>query len=844
VSAQRASASFELPAHGAAGHRCTECESRLCARVEGMPGVSRVECDASGPLRVEFDPTVTTPEELDAETRRYGAELEGSYVHAVWRVTGLDCPDCARTAAKSVQMLPGVLAADLNFASGTLLVEYEPQTDPRAAVVKAVEATGHGAEPLGGAAIEGAEVSAGPSWWTRNRTLVAVVGSGAFTALAVALGWLAPGEIGLDSAAHIAAYASCVIAVLFGWVLLGPRAWSSLKTRSIDMNVLMLIAVTGAFALGDVVEAASVVFLYSLGGWLESRALARTRSSIRDLMELAPLTARVVGAGEAAEVAAPGAAVAAEPHAEVAAPDAAAPATAAAPAAEAAPAAAALQRPYAAEVALDAVPVGALIRIRPGERIPLDGVVTTGFSAVDEAPITGEPLPAEKREGDRVFAGSLNTTGLLEVRVSAAAKDSTLARVVQLVEQAQAAKAPVQQLVDRFSRVYTPAVVVLAIAVALVPPLLGLGAWSVWATRALVLLVVACPCALVISTPVSLVSAISRAGRDGVLVKGGAYLEVAARIRAVAFDKTGTLTAGRPKLAQVRPFHDDVPVPDLLAVAAAVEQHSNHPIARAVLEAAVDDGLPVAPVTEFEELPGRGVQGVVHGELIRIVSPAFAEEIASLTEAQRARILSAQSEGRTVLVVVHEAAALGLLGVEDPLREEAGWVVGRLHDRGVEHTVMLTGDNEATAAAVAERAGLIEHMAGLLPADKVEAVLRLKERFGAVAMVGDGVNDAPALAASDLGIAMGAAGSDTALATADVALMADDLSALPGFFELGRRTLRIIKQNVGFSVLIKVVVLVAAVFGYANMWLAVFADTGVALLVILNGMRLLRPRRS
>ena len=338
---------------------------------------------------------------------------------------------------------------------------------------------------------------------------------------------------------------------MFGWLLLGQRAVASLKARSVDMNVLMLIAVTGAFALGDYVEAAAVVFLYTLGGWLESRALARTRTSIRDLMELAPQLARVVNAdGEA-------------------------------------------------ELPLESVAVGVIVRVRPGERMPVDGLVAEGFSAVDEAAITGESLPAEKHLGDRVFAGSLNTTGLLDVTVTAVASDSTLARVVQLVEQAQAAKAPVQQLVDRFSRVYTPSVVVLALAVATIPPLVGLGSWATWVMRALVLLVVACPCALVISTPVSLVSAISRAGRDGVLVKGGVYLEVAARVRAVAFDKTGTLTAGRPRLAQVRPFDAEVSAGELLALAAAIEQHSNHPVARAIVQAAADDGLPLAPVTEF-----------------------------------------------------------------------------------------------------------------------------------------------------------------------------------------------------------------------------------------------------
>ncbi len=735
MSPQRATATFELPAHGEGGHRCQRCESRLCARVEEIPGVLRVECEASGPMRVDFDPGRISEDALGNQTLRFGAELEGVYAHAVWRITGLDCPDCARGLEKSVAAIPGVVSADLNFARGTLLVEYERASDPRRSVVRAIESSGNAAEQIGGPA-EGA-APAGASWWIRNRTLVAVVGSGVGTAFALTVTWLMPGALAFDSLAHGAGLVACVLAVAFGWALLGPRAWSSLKAASIDINVLMIVAVTGALALADYVEAASVVFLYTLGGWLESRALARTRSSIRDLMELAPQHARVISGASATDT------------------------------------------------PLDAVAVGALVRIRPGERVPLDGIVAAGSSAVDEAAITGEPLPADKTVGDRVFSGSLNSSGLLDVTVTAAASDSTLARVVQLVEQAQAAKAPVQQAVDRFSRVYTPGVVVLAVAVAVAPPLLGLGAPLMWITRALVLLVVACPCALVISTPVSLVSAISRAGRDGVLVKGGAYLEVAAHVRAIAFDKTGTLTRGRPVLVDVEPFHDAVTPAELLAIAAAVEEHSNHPVARTIVRAAEEGGVQHAAVSEFEELAGRGVQAKLDGACIRVTSPVFAKEIGDLTRAQADVIAQAQGEGHTVLVVLREAEPLGLLGVADPLREEAAQVVSALRRQGVEHTVMLTGDNEATAAAVAARAGLSAHMASLLPADKVDAVLRLRERFGAVAMVGDGHNDAPALAAADIGIAMGAAGSDTALETADVALMADDLSALPGFVALG-----------------------------------------------------------
>ena len=684
-------------------------------------------------------------------------------------------------------MVPGVVSAELNYASSMLLVEYDPLQSPQAAIAAVVRRSGHGIEPVSAV---GTAAEATPTWWEANRTTVAVVGSG----LLVAIGWVAR-LFASGSIAGAVSTTAFVLAVLAGWTVLVPRAVASARARSVDMNVLMVIAVAGALGIGEYSEAAAVVFLFALGGWLEARAVARTRGSIRELMRLAPQRARV------------------------------------------------RRNDAPVDVVPEDVGLGERLIVRPGERIALDGIVAAGASAVDEAPITGEPLPAEKRLGDRVYAGSLNTTGLLEVNVTATVADSTLARVVRLVEEAQAAKAPVQQTVDRFSRVYTPTVVALAVVVALVPPLAGLGSWVEWLHRALVVLVTACPCALVISTPVTLVSAISRAGKDGVLVKGGAYLEVAARTKAVAFDKTGTLTHGRPSVVAVH-GSERVEPDRVLALSASLESHSLHPAGRAVVAAAKARGAALLPVEGFSDVPGRGVSGRIEGVESLVVSPAFAEEVASIPRQVTEAIRAAESDGLTVLVFVSDGVAAGWVGVKDPLRDEAARVVGSLIGTGIEHTVLLTGDNERAAAAVAAGAGLSAHMARLLPQDKVEAVVRLKSRFGTVAMVGDGVNDAPALAAADIGIAMGAAGSDTALETADVALMADDLLALPGFFRLGRRTLATVRQNVAFSVLVKVVVLVAAVIGYANMWLAVFADTGVALIVIANGMRLLRRTES
>jgi len=691
----------------------------------------------------------------------------------------------------SVARIDGVVSADLNFASGTLLVEYDPARDPRQEVVRVVEGTGHGAVPLDESGAEGATPPR--PWLERHRAELATAGSGAFAALGALLD-----IAGAPEAWSVAAYA---VAIVFGGLLVWRRALVSLKARMLDMNVLMTIAVAGAAAIGEWGEGATVFFLFALGGLLEARSLERTRRSIRDLMDLTPPVARVRRAGAWIET------------------------------------------------DLAQVLVGETVQVRPGERVPLDGVIARGSSALDEAPITGESVPVEKSEGDRVFAGSLNASGALEVVVNALAADSTLARIVYLVEEAQASRAPSQRLVDRFSRIYTPAVVALAVAVAVIPPLLALalgadwGAFSDWFRRALVMLVVACPCALVISTPVSIVSGITRASREGVLVKGGVHLETAARVRAIAFDKTGTLTCGRPEVAETVSV-GALSAEDALATAAVLESHSAHPLAQAVVRAA-GHATRASAVEDFAEEPGRGVRGTLGGTAYRVTSPAVADELGALGPAAQEAVSAQEGLARTALVLIADGAAVAVIGVADAVRPQTAPALATLARQGIVHLVMLTGDNPHVAEAVAAQSGVTGFLAGLLPAAKTDAVRVLKERYEVVAMVGDGINDAPALAAADLGIAMGAAGSDTALETADVALMADDLSALPRFFELGRRTARIIWQNVWFSIAVKFVVLVLALAGEATLWMAVFADMGVSLLVILNGMRLLRlPLRS
>ncbi len=745
---------------------------------------------ATGVLLLEYDPARDPREAVLAVVRASGNGVEpleaapgASTVR--FRLVGLDCADCAAKLGRQIAAMPGVVDAHVDFGTATMRVGYDATATDPARLAAAVTAAGYAVEPVEGAAP--ARLPR-PTRWQRRGHETTLVASGAL----IVLGYLL--ELAkLNAPPTYAAQAVFVLAAAAGGVLTARRAWASLKARSLDMNVLMAVAVIGAIALGDFAEAAAVIFLFSIGQFLESRALARTRRSIRDLIDLTPALARVRRGGRDVEVP-PGEAV-----------------------------------------------VGDLLIVKPGERVALDGVVRAGSSAVDESPITGESVPAAKSAGDRVFAGSLNAAGLLEIEVEAVAADSTLARVIFLVEEAQAARAPSQRLVDRFTRYYTPVVVAGAVAVAVLPPLFGLGTFGTWVYRALVMLVVSCPCALVISTPVAIVSAITRATRDGFLVKGGAFLEVAARVRVVALDKTGTVTLGRPCVSDVVPILEPDPA-RVLRVAASLEAGSTHPLAAAVLEA---HGQPVGAGAAFDlaDVAGRGVSGVVDGVRYRVGSPAFAFDEGASDPELADQVDELEQQGKTVLVLFSDDGVAGLIAAADTIRPEAASIVRRLRQGGMRHVIMLTGDNDRTATAIAEQAGVTEHRARLLPEDKVAAVREMRARYGPVAMVGDGINDAPALAAADIGIAMGAAGSDTALETADVALMAPDLTALPGFFALGRRTVADIRSNVAFSVAVKVVVLGLAVAGYAPLWLAVFADTGVSLLVTLNGLRLLRAGR-
>jgi Cd2+/Zn2+-exporting ATPase len=579
-----------------------------------------------------------------------------------------------------------------------------------------------------------------------------------------------------------------------GW-LVARRAFYAVRALALDINVLMCLAVVGAAAIGDWLEGATVIFLFALANLLESRSMERARRSIKALMDLSPPVARVRRGQQELSLA-------------------------------------------VGEVRIDEV-----LAVRPGERIPLDGVVIEGSSAVDQSPITGESLPVEKGLGAEVFGGTINGRGYLEVRVTRPATDTTLARIIHAVEQAQSGKAPSQSFVDRFARYYTPAVVLAALLLAVLPPLVGGLAWGVWFYRALVFLVVACPCALVISTPVTIVSGLARATRDGVLIKGGVYLESLGSIPVFAFDKTGTLTVGRPEVSEVYGLNG-FPAQEALRAAAAVDSRSEHPLAGAILEHARRKGVEPPEAREFQALPGRGASALIDGTRYYVGNHRLFEELGWCSPEVDACLEGLEAQGQTVVLVGGGDRLTGLVAVADQPRAEARGAIQGLKACGVRRTVMLTGDNLATARAIAERLGLDDFRAELLPEDKVSFVRELAARHKSAAMVGDGVNDAPALAAATVGIAMGAAGTDAALETADVALMADDLSRLPAVVRLSRRVASIIRQNIGLALLIKAVFLALTPFGLTSLWLAVLADMGASLLVIFNGLRALNRART
>jgi len=699
------------------------------------------------------------------------------HAESTFRVEGMDCREEVALLERRFKNLTGLEDFAADLMGQRLHVKYDAAKLSASTIVDAVADTGMRAW------LEHEEPVVGTERQARVRQAL-VWTSG----IALAAG-LALEAIGAPAPASIALF---VVSLAAGVGVTIRKAWSALRVGSLDINVLMTIAAAGAAMIGQWSEAATVVFLFAVAQALEVRTLERARAAIRALMDLTPTEALVRdAAGER-------------------------------------------------RVEVDDIAVGALIVVRPGEKIPLDGDVVAGHTEVNQAPVTGESLPVEKAPGDGVFAGTINGHGAIDVRVTRLRRDTTLARIIHLVERAQAQRAPSQALVERFARVYTPAVIVLAIAVAVVPPLAWHLPWHAWVYRALVLLVVSCPCALVISTPVSVVAALAGAARKGVLIKGGAHLERISRVRCVAFDKTGTLTRGRPEVVDVVALNRGGRASDVVGLAASVEQRSTHPIAQAIVDHAAAANIRPAAADGVVALAGRGTEGSVDGRQIVLGNHRLFEERRLCSPPMHERVAEMNASGRTAVLVAHDAQPIGIIAVADRSRETSEAAIAMLRRQGIASIAMLTGDGRGTAAAIAAELGVDEVRAELLPEDKVAAIAELKAKYGAVAMVGDGVNDAPALALADVGIAMGAAGSDVALETADVALMSDDLLRIPYTFRLSRATVRNIKMNLAISVVMKAAFVVAAVAGAATLWMAVLADTGASVIVIANALRLLR----
>jgi Cd2+/Zn2+-exporting ATPase len=697
------------------------------------------------------------------------------HAEAVFRVEGMDCHEEVVILERRLKPLAGMEAISADVIAQRLHVSYDAAKLTTADMVDAVGQTGMRMW------LEHEEPSAsGPD--VRARFWLTVASGLALTAGVATTFFEWP----------MAAALCFVAAALVGGVYPVRRAATAVRTRTVDINVLMVIAVAGALALGERFEAASVVFLFALAQWLEVRTLERARQAIRALVDLAPREALVRRHG----------------HEE--------------------------------RVPVEAIAIGETVIVRPGDKVPVDGQVTSGHSDINEAPMTGESLPVDKRPGDEVFAGTINGRGSLELRVTRIGPDTRLSRIIHLVEVAQSKRAPVQSFVDRFARIYTPAVIALAVAVAVVPPLFAGADAATWLYRSLVLLVISCPCALVISTPVSIVSALSAGARNGVLIKGGAHLERLAAVRVIAFDKTGTLTRGEPRVSEVIPV-GVASSADVLRYAAAVEARSAHPIACAIVERAREERLDIPSVSMFVSVPGSGVEAAVDGRRVVIGNEAFLlSHDVEMPSASHRQVL--RRAGNTLVLVAVDGTLLGAIAVADQLRDTAAETIELLREQGVRRVAMLTGDHADSAQAIATALSLDEYHAALSPEGKHTRIQSLRGRDGTVLMVGDGVNDAPALAAADVGVAMGAAGSDVALETADVALMSDELLKIPYALRLARATVRNVKTNVVVSLVLKAAFLVMAITGSATLWMAVLADTGASVIVVANALRLLRAR--
>jgi Cd2+/Zn2+-exporting ATPase len=825
------------------GMDCPSCAEKIVNSVSTLDGVATVEPQVmTGTVHIEYHPAQVGVDAVIERVQAAGYDVESRDDLRTERfdVPTMDCASCAGKIENALDTVAGIQDRETLPTTGTVIITYGPEQTSRADLVAAIESAGYAVEDSDPDTDEEdlVEESRARDVWLSPRAIKTWIGGGLLvvglvldfllTGLDVTLVNFVGREFGTAELFYFAG------AVISGEQIL-RNGYYSARTRSLDIDLLMSLGILGAITASIVfgeplyLEAGMLAVLFSVAELMEEYAMDRARSSLRELMDLSPTTATVRRDGEETRV------------------------------------------------PVEQLRVGDRVIVRPGDRVPADGTVVEGQSAVNQAPITGESVPVDKAAGDEVYAGTINEEGYLEAEVTAEAEDSTLARIIELVEDAQRDKTDHEQFVDRFAGQYTPVVVTLAVLIAAVPPLLISGSfsldlagqtlvfagdWATWFRRGLALLVLSCPCALVISTPVSVVSGITSAAKNGVLIKGGTHLESVGTVGAVAFDKTGTLTHGQLTVTDVVPASGESRE-SVLSVAASLEARSEHPIAEAIVEAADESAVDTDDVSAFESLTGKGVRADLNGETYFAGKPALFEELGlafesdqpvsdggvavedaggdDLVAASAETIEALQADGKTVILVGTRERILGVVAVADEVRPDAKRTVERLHELGVERIVMLTGDNEVTARAVGEMAGVDEVRAELLPEEKAETVAALDEAFGGVMMVGDGVNDAPALATATVGVAMGAAGTDTAVESADIALMGDELSKLPYLYALSRKANGVIRQNIWASIGVKALLAVGVPFGLVNVAVAVVVgDMGMSLGVTTNALRLAR----
>ncbi|WP_182004954.1 heavy metal translocating P-type ATPase [Priestia aryabhattai] len=691
-----------------------------------------------------------------------------------YMIEGMDCAACANTIVNHLKTVPAVKDVRVNFSTGKAQIEHDNEADD---IIKEVSKAGYTATLV----ISSRQPAESRHHKGKNGPII-------FSGILVALGFIGS-HTGIASYMITVLYA---IAMIVSGYKPAKSAYYGIKSRSLDMNVLMTIAALGAAVIGEWLEGATVVWLFALGVALQTRSIEQTRNSIRGLMDLAPSEAWVKENGQLIKKAA------------------------------------------------EDISIGTTIVVKPGDRIPLDGEITNGESSINQAPITGESIPVDKVIGDAVYAGTINESGSLEIKVTKLVEDTTISKIIHLVEEAQEKKAPTQAFVDKFATIYTPIVFILALFIMVIPPLFD-GAWSEWFYKGLELLVVACPCALVISTPVAIVSAIGNAAKNGVLIKGGTFLEKAGAINAIAFDKTGTLTEGKPAVSEVVSLAAEEN--QLLAITKTLEDYSNHPIARAIVDYVAEKKVVSLQGSNFKILTGKGVQATIKDTVYYAGNTKLFSDLGTPLSQCWSHIEKLQNEGKTIIIVGTAKSVLGIISVADTIRHTTVSALESLKQNGMQQIVMLTGDNEGTAKMIASQSRIDRYFADLLPEDKVKAIQQLQHEGYQTAMVGDGINDAPALATADLGIAMGGAGTDTAMETADIVLMADNLEKLPHTMKLSRKALAVIKQNIWFSIIVKVIALAFIFPGWLTLWIAVLSDTGAALLVILNSLRLLKMKK-